>query len=702
MSIDPSSGNDPTQYRTDEVPLHRQARKSTEYEIDSELVDQTKNQIRTLVQEIAELAKSDCSEEEFYQGFLTRTTSALASVGGVIWTRAAATKPLKLLYHINLKRTNLVDNPPAQMQHSQLLEQVLESREPHIVAPNSGTETSEGAGNPTDFLLIFAPLIVDHEAIGLVEIFQRTGGGPATQRGYLRFLSQMAEIASDFLKTRRLRTFQMQQELWQDVDRFSRSVHSTLDIEQTAFVIANDGRRIIGCDRVSVARRVGHRYQVIAVSGLDSIERRAEQIKHLGTLTRTVVGTGEPLWYEGDDAGLAPQVEKRVHAYVDLSHSRLLGIIPLYRSSAGAVEGSPRAEPLGALIVEKISESRGRSLVERRAAMVAEHAETALSNAHEHNSVFLMPLWKRLGWLTAPFQGARLPTTLTLVIVAAAVVLGLCIVPYPFSLGGTGELIAESQQEIFTQRKGKLIDVFEPSSPSEQVPAGFILARMEDNDLNVEIESLQGELQQYQEQVTKLKRMQSDLLSMERIEQIQLLGELMEAEKSVNTTRNLLSLREMQREQLTVTSPIDGFVADWQLRRNLLGRPVDAGQKLMTVVAPETRWQLEVLVPERRMGHLLAAVQDQPSLPVSFALASNPGRQYTGTIERVDSTLDVYDDNGNCCRVLVAFDNASVPESLLRSGTRITAKIHCGNRSVGYVLFHELYESAKSSFMYWF
>jgi len=49
---------------------------------DEKLVDQTKQQIRQLVTEISELARTDCSVQDFYQGFLTRTTGALASEGG--------------------------------------------------------------------------------------------------------------------------------------------------------------------------------------------------------------------------------------------------------------------------------------------------------------------------------------------------------------------------------------------------------------------------------------------------------------------------------------------------------------------------------------------------------------------------------------------------------------------------------------------
>ncbi len=702
MSIDPTTGSDTTRFRTDDVPVFRTSRPPASNEgLDSELVDQTKNQIRALVQEIADLAKSNCNEDEFYQGFLTRTTSALASIGGIIWTRPENQGPLKLLYHINLKHTNLADNTTAQLQHSLLLEQLLNNPEPTIVPPNSGAESVEQAGNPTDLLLIFAPLVVDGQTVGLVEILQRPGGGPATQRGYLRFLAQMAEIASDFLKTRRLRSFQIQQELWRDLDLFSKSVHSSLDVDQTAFVIANEGRRIIGCDRVSVAIKTGARFEIAAVSGLDTVERRADQIKRLARLASTVARAHEPLWYRGDASKLAPQIETQLHAYIDLSHAKTLAVLPLHDHRLSASDASSPQTIIAALIVEQLADASSHSLLEKRTEIVAEHAQSALANSLEHNRIFLMPLWKKLGWLLSPFQGARFPKTAAIIAAGLLAVAALLIVPYPFELGSSGELIAETQADIYAQLDGRLTFIYEPASLDEAVPAGFVLAEMENSNLDAEIEKISGELKQNREQVRKLNQLQSEKL--EKLEQITLIGDLMKAEENVASLERELLIKQNQAEQLILRSPISGRIANWQLQRNLLGRPVQVGQNLMTVVATDSRWQLEILIPEKRMGHLIEyqAAQTSP-LQVTFTLASNPGQQFTGHIVRVDQTLNVFDDSGNSGRALVAFDNQQIPTEILRSGTRVTAKIDCGTRSVGYVLFHEFFESIRSGFLFWF
>jgi transcriptional regulator with GAF, ATPase, and Fis domain len=306
-------GTDPSQFSVG--PPHVETSESAQSDkkpdadrdLESQLVDQTKTQIRTLVQEIAALSKSDCSQEDFFEGFLTRATSALASLGGAIWVRKTNEDPLKLNYHINLKQTNLATDKTAQRQHSLLINKLVEQGEPTIISPNSGGGDPAEAGNPTDRLLVFAPLRINNETVGLVEIFQRPNAGPSTQRGYLRFVSQMADLASDYLSNQRIKSFADQQSMWQQLEQFIRSVHQGLDTQQTIYTIANEGRRLTEADRVSVAIGKGRGCRVKAVSGLDSIERRAEQVKKLGELAATVIRTGQPLWYDGDDDDLPPK-----------------------------------------------------------------------------------------------------------------------------------------------------------------------------------------------------------------------------------------------------------------------------------------------------------------------------------------------------------------------------------------------------------
>ncbi len=676
--------------------------------VDHALINKTKNQIRSLVTEIAELAKSNCTIKEFFEGFLNRTTSALASVGGAIWLEDSDTQQLDLLYHINVNQTPLANETTAQIRHTRLLKQLQQTSEPTLVPPNSGSSSPDEAGNPTDHLLIIGPLTIDQKTIGLVEVFQRSGAGPTTQRGYLRFLTQMCDIASDYLKNQRIREFEHQQELWQQLEQFIRSVHRGLDTDQTAYVIANESRRIIDCDRVSVAIAVGGRCQVKAISGLDSIERRADQVKRLGKLATAVIRAGEPLWYNGDDTDLPPQIEKRLHDYVDKSHTKMLAIIPLKEIAEGDDNESKvsevRKRPLGVLIVEQLKDTRISPAIRRRIDVIVDHGQTALSNSIQHNRLFLMPLWKRLGKLTVPFKSPHLSKTLLGLVLISAVIGFFCFFPYPFSLGANGQLTPEVQHEVFAQVNGILQEVLiDDSNDHEQlVEPGQLLARMTNNDLMVEIQNLEGQISQTKEQIRKLQRARFDK-ELESIDDIMLDGELLKSIEAEKSLQRELAIKRVQAANLEIRSPARGVVVNWQVRQNLLRRPVERGQNLMTIVDPDTNWQVELEIPERRLGHLISRLRDNNDpIDVTFALASHPNRKLSGKLIRVDRKMEVYSDAGNAALVEVQFDNAQIPTDLLRSGTRVNAKIHCGTRSIGFVWFHELIETVQTSILFWF
>jgi hypothetical protein len=229
--------------------------------VDAEQVERAKREIQGLIQEISELSRSDASPADFYDAMLNKVVAALAAPGGAVWT-ISETGGLQLAYQINLRLTGLAENEVGQQQHGRLLHQVLNGSEGALIAPLSGaggaTDNDEtSAANPTDFLLVLAPVHNDQGPQGVVEVFQRPGARITTQRGYLRFLLQVCEFAGDFLRSRRLQHLSEKQSLWEQLETFTRTAHEKLDVRHTAYTIVNEGRRLVGCDRVSVGQRTG-------------------------------------------------------------------------------------------------------------------------------------------------------------------------------------------------------------------------------------------------------------------------------------------------------------------------------------------------------------------------------------------------------------------------------------------------------------
>src|SRR3990172_4657140 len=106
---------------------------SSEQSLDPHLIEQTKQQIRGLVSEISQLSRSEIAPEEFHAQFLPKVVSALAAVGGAVWTVEEGR--LGLAYQINLQQTQLQDKPEEQVRHGRLLQKVAAGGEAAVVPP---------------------------------------------------------------------------------------------------------------------------------------------------------------------------------------------------------------------------------------------------------------------------------------------------------------------------------------------------------------------------------------------------------------------------------------------------------------------------------------------------------------------------------------------------------------------------------------
>lgn len=254
-------------------------------------------EIDELVNDVARLADSDLPVGEFHLGLLQRAVRGLAAVGGAIWIRRAA-GAIALECQIHLDSLPLAENWADAQRHTHLLDAVLSSGKTSIVGPLAAMAGHAQAANPTGYLLILAPLPVEAGATGIIEVFQRPGVTPAAERGYVRFLATLSELAADFQRNRLLRQLRDREILWGRFERFVEQIHGSLEVRTTAYTIANDGRPLIGCDRLSVGVFRGNKCRLIAASGVDQFDRRATSVQLMERLAAVVAQIDEPLWHD--------------------------------------------------------------------------------------------------------------------------------------------------------------------------------------------------------------------------------------------------------------------------------------------------------------------------------------------------------------------------------------------------------------------
>lgn len=675
---------------------------------DAAVVQEMKNEIRILVQEIAELAQANVAAGEFYQNFLTRVVSAMAAVAGVVWIKRED-GGLQREFQANYEAASVNATSEGRERHNRLLHKALAGGAALLTLPCAGAAGDETAGNPTDFLSILAPIKLEDEVLGLVEIFQRPGGGPTTQRGYVRFLSQMCDLAADYLKNQRLRYFQEQQETWKQLDQFVRAIHRSLDLRQTAYAVVNEGRRLIGCDRVTLAVCRGWRCEIMAVSGLDSIDRRATEAARLGKLAQVVIRAGEPYWHAAGAVECPPQVEAELQPYIDLAHAKMVAVIPLYAPRPEReLNDSHRASPIGALIIEQLQDDRATQLIRSRGQQVADHTAGALAGSLEYNSLFLLPLWRALGSARAVVAARQLPKTLAVTAALLAVVAALFFIPADFEVAAKGKLQPAERREIFARVDGDVIQA--PVVHGQKVKPGDVLAVLRSAPMEEELETLLGRQRTTQEQISGHNK---SLLNNSRgsgprltpAEESRLASELLQFRQEAENIQRELELFRDKESRLTVVAHEPGQVVTWKVEESLLRRPVQRGQSLMTLANPDGPWELELYVPERRLKHLAdaqqigPAKQDRPPLEVTFALSSHPGAKFRGRVIEIEQTAEVRGDEGNTILVRVALNKEELPQ--LHDQTSVTAKLYCGRRSLGYTWFCDLIETVQGKILFW-
>jgi multidrug efflux pump subunit AcrA (membrane-fusion protein) len=701
---------------------------------DEDAIRRAKQEIQSLVQEVVDLSKSEVDPTAFYAALLDKSISALAAIGGVVWTLDEATG-FKLEYQVNLQQTGLLESQDATNRHSRLLGQVAKRGEPALIAPHSGAspEDGEAAANPTEFLLVVAPIVSERGVDGLVEIFQRTGARPNTQRGYLRFLVQICEIAAEYIKTHRLRGFAAKQTLWEQLESFTALVHERLDSRTTAFTIANEGRRLIGCDRVTIVLKRGPKYVVEAISGQDTFDKRSNVVRMLRDLARVVVKSGEDLWYTGDTTNLSPQVEKAVNDYVDESHTKQIAVLPLREADPHSDDPNrPKRHEnmLGAIVIEQLVDSRAPDGLLQRVDVVRRHSSTALTNAQSHEGLFLLPVWRFIGKSRVLVTTRNLPKTILASIAIVAAALALWLVPWDFTIAAEGKLLPETRKGVFAAFEGKIIDV--PVDDGAAVKAGQIVAIQQSLDIEAEHERLAGARRTTYEQFLSadLQFRRFDTRQGRESDRTQLLGERNRFKTELDSYDRQLALMAQKIAQLQIRSPIDGIVITRNVKDLLENRSVRPGTELMKVADPDQAWELEIDVPEAKVGHVLRyerelhAKDANAELEVTFMLYSHTGVKLKGKVVRIDKSAELAGDKGNTVRMVVAFDQnelmalttggkasaggQSAVQDLaqlkrtLKVNADVKAKIHCGRAAVGYVWFHDLWEFIQSRILFRF
>jgi multidrug efflux pump subunit AcrA (membrane-fusion protein) len=671
-------------------------------------LNRARERVLALARQIEDLSHPDTDENTYFPEFLKRLLSAVGAPAGVVWLKSAngSVNPRS---EQGLALTGYRDNPQADQVNAGLLTDVFQTGQSSMYG---GGERADKP-TPTNHLYVLSPILKGRECIGVVEVFQRPDTDPRARPGYLQFIEQMCGYASRYVKLREEGTQEAPPaDFWREFNRFSVDLQRSLHVKEVAATAANDGRQLIRADRISVAVFHGTQLRMQAVSGQETVNRKANAIRLLEKLASKVVPTHEPLMYVGKVDNLPPQIEQPLADYIQESGARCVIVIPLFASEA-LITRDPdkktgkkpevKRKVIGAYIVEQITESRPKPGMLDRLNLVSEHVATSLSNALTHQNLFLLPVWRALGTAVDSLRGRTLYKFLAAVVALIAVTVALLVAQWDYRVEGKGRLMPVVKHEVFAGEEGQVMQV--TVRGGEVVKKGDLLVLLRNEELSGKMKQVESEIEEYQ-QSRKTLQLQRNRLNQDNTEQdsqVQLAkinGEIASAKIKEETSRLRKELLDQQIKNLKILAPSDGVVATFHVDQLLENRPVQRGEILLEVMDTTKEWRLELDVPDYRLGHIRKA-QDKfhkEDLDVEFVLATATETKHQGLLESISTRAVPSEQEGSVVEMYVSLDDKTKDEigALLHIGADVRAKINCGKQMLGYVLFGDVVEFVQN------
>lgn len=622
--------------------------------LDPQMVADTRRQLRRVVQRVAAAAEENVPPADFIQAFLPHAVEALGAEGGIWWQRQEETFEPTAAAGFKLPESS-------QAAHKALLQDHCGRQTEWTVEP----------GEASEHWLLFACISAGGQVVAVVEILQRPEAPRSAAAGYLGFLEQLCRIAGDYLQRRQLR----EQQALARLESFARSVHGESDLRGKAYAIANDGRAQVGADRLSVAVARGSRLCVRAISGQDAFDRRANVVKRLERLCQAGSKLAGPVWYPEGQQDLPPTLEMAIRSYLQESGATAVAVVPLVQ----------RDRTVGVLVANWFEPAEIPAAAKTTLPLLAEHAGMAIAEA------------ARGRWLGA-VEGVSLAGGLRIVLrllvvlaVLAAAGMLFAYTPAEFTLHGRGTLQPEQERDVFAATDGEVREIL--VAHGDVAEPDQLLVTLKNEQLELELQEIVGKRQQLEATIESLRSERLGAARLAPEEHNRLTSQL---ETSRQTLSGLLAEEELLRRQLALLEihcPMRGQVITWNVADKLMTRPVRRGQRLLTVADLDGSWVLEVKLDEDRLGHLLAAQQQlQGAMRVSFVLATDPSVTYEGHLEQIANRVELDENRRNTVKVVVRINKDDLPADLLRPGASVTVRIHCGERSLGYVWFHDVWE----------
>jgi hypothetical protein len=551
-------------------------------------------------------------------------------------------------------------------------------------------------------------------ALAVLEWFLPTSDDALVRRGRAAFLAAVAAHAAEFQAFEELRRLRASRKLDRERAALASQAFAADSLERAAQVVAVEGSRLAGCERLAVLVHSSGRWRLAAINGSDALPEHSALTRGLEQLMQAVDAWGEPLavgmelaqaWNEGDRRGAAedelaslpPQLAAAATSHLDRTQARSL--VALVAREGATADAAPPTLGLARHAVGLIAEQFTGVLPPHTGSVLSELAELCVPALGQAAELERLPYRAARRWaaLTGAWSRPRAwSRSVAALALAALIAATLTLVERPYYVVAPAEFTPSARSEAFATADGVVAEVL--ATHGQQVTEGEPLLVLHDAALLRELQAVEGMLATAQQRLAAVQaaRLERRAQSESESTGLGLSAQQREAEQQIADAQRQRELLAARVAALTVRSPRDGQVLTRDVRRLLLARPVRRGDALLTIADLKGPWELRAETPQAQIGRVLEAWEQaqrggQP-LRGAYRLPGDVGPLRAAEVTELSAVASVGGDGllDPPAPFEVRLAPADGTPADARPGMRCDVRIDCGRRSLGYVWFAEV------------
>jgi GAF domain-containing protein/biotin carboxyl carrier protein len=509
--------------------------------------------------------------------------------------------------------------------------------------------------------MVAAPLVAKGEVLGVFQLINKRSGDGHFDEQDRDLLEALGSTAGLALHNAQLLDAEKRARDLRALLGISREINSTLDTDRLAHSVVNLASQTLAYDRAAIALDESGEPVIRAISGLEEIDRKAEDTKQLTALVTWLLERTETTYVDDvtDDSEDSRALRGAFGGYLESKSVRSLCLVPLKDE-----EGR-----LGAFYMESATLAfLGESGLEATE-LLSNQVSVALRNAELYGQTPFIGLLAPIAEWRARVLGMSRRRLLARYGIPALILLAFALFPWKQRTGATqAELLPAERMPVRATVGGLVVQVL--VDEGDWLDEGHVIAVLRDDDLDISLrEAEAGYATAVRTAASARARGDESAARMAQITADEMEGRAALLSDQMGRTR--------------VTAPLNGVVLTMRPWERV-GEWLDAGETFVLLGSTD-HLELEARVSQRHIDRVRIGQE------VRLKVEARPEHTFVARVTEIapQAEAGATEEEEPTFVVRARIDNS---EQLLRPGMQARAKIVGDRRPLGWIVIRPLVE----------